>query len=257
MLTIANCTDDAVRATRAGRTSYHGHPNIQVAKVTDPGLAAKLAASSADTTHTRSATAVASAERDEGAERKFEPASSEPCASKATATAATAAAGSSSRCSEVNDTGCGIEANIDLAGNDMAGGGDAIASAAECCARCANTTGCKFFTFRSKSASYGTFCWLKTSDAGKHTTGCSDPHVSGKPGGGPPGPPAPPCPPPAPPSPPPPPPPPAPPHSWGPAPNAFNSLFVDGVRMQRARFPNGDADGASGLCFSASNRPGT
>lgn len=194
MLTIANCTDDAVRATRAGRTSYHGHPNIQVAKVTDPGLAAKLAASSADTTHTRSATAVASAERDEGAERKFEPASSEPCASKATATAATAAAGSSSGCSEVNDTGCGIEANIDLAGNDMAGGGDAIASAAECCARCANTTGCKFFTFRSKSASYGTFCWLKTSDAGKHTTGCSDPHVSGKPGGGPPGPPAPPLP---------------------------------------------------------------
>ena len=170
----------------------------------------------------------------------------------------TAVAGSGSGCGKAGGNagagGCGIESNTDLAGNDMAGGGGDVASAEECCARCANTTGCNFFTFRFKSASYPLFCWLKTSDAGKHTTGCSDPHVSGKPGGGPPGPPAPPCPP----SPPPPPPaPPAPPHSWGPAPAKFNSLFVDGGRMQRARFPNGNADAASGLCFSATNRPGT
>ena len=53
-----------------------------------------------------------------------------------------------------------------------------------------------------------------------------------------------------------PPPPPSTPHVWGPPPAKWNTLHVDGVRQVRARFPNGDAQQASGLCFSKANHPG-
>ena len=45
-------------------------------------------------------------------------------------------------------------------------------------------------------------------------------------------------------------------HAWGPPPARWNTLHVGGVRQQRARFPNGNAQAPSGLCFSAVNRPG-
>lgn len=41
----------------------------------------------------------------------------------------------------------------------------------------------------------------------------------------------------------------------GPPPRV-NALFINGVRQQRARFPNAFADDASGICFSATQRPG-
>ena len=33
-------------------------------------------------------------------------------------------------------------------------------------------------------------------------------------------------------------------------------MFVDGVRQVRARFPNGNPQDNSGICFSSTNRPG-
>ena len=46
------------------------------------------------------------------------------------------------------------------------------------------------------------------------------------------------------------------PHDWGPPPAKFNTMFVDGVRQVRARFPNGNPQDNSGICFSSTNRPG-
>ena len=43
---------------------------------------------------------------------------------------------------------------------------------------------------------------------------------------------------------------------FGPPPGTVNQLFRDGRRLVRARFPNGDPQAASGLCFSKSQRPG-
>ena len=67
-------------------------------------------------------------------------------------------------------------------------------------------------------------------------------------------PPAPPSPPP--PSPPHPPAPPAGPHEWGAPPAHSNTLFVNGIRQVRARYPNANPQDGSGICFSAVNRPG-
>ena len=53
-----------------------------------------------------------------------------------------------------------------------------------------------------------------------------------------------------------PPPPPSTPHDWGPPPATWNTLHVDGVRQVRARYPNGNPQQASGLCFSKANHPG-
>jgi len=49
---------------------------------------------------------------------------------------------------------------------------------------------------------------------------------------------------------------PSPPHSWGPPPARLNTLHVNGVRQVRARFPNGNPQDSTGLCFSASDRAG-
>ena len=49
---------------------------------------------------------------------------------------------------------------------------------------------------------------------------------------------------------------PIPPHEWGAPPARVNSLFVDGVRQVKARYPNGNPQDSSGLCFAAVNRPG-
>ena len=45
-------------------------------------------------------------------------------------------------------------------------------------------------------------------------------------------------------------------HDWGPPPAKWNTLFADGVRQVRARFPNGNPQDNSGICFSSTNRPG-
>ncbi len=45
-------------------------------------------------------------------------------------------------------------------------------------------------------------------------------------------------------------------HDWGPPPAKWNTFFVDGVRQVRARFPNGNPQDSSGICFSSTNRPG-
>ena len=39
-------------------------------------------------------------------------------------------------------------------------------------------------------------------------------------------------------------------------PTTINSLFVNGIRQVRARYPNGNPHDGSGICFSASQRPG-
>ena len=36
----------------------------------------------------------------------------------------------------------------------------------------------------------------------------------------------------------------------------WNTLFADGVRQVRARYPNGNPQDSSGICFSSTNRPG-
>ena len=46
------------------------------------------------------------------------------------------------------------------------------------------------------------------------------------------------------------------PHNFGKPPAQWNTLHVDGVRQIRARFPNGDPQQGSGICFSKINRPG-
>jgi len=43
-------------------------------------------------------------------------------------------------------------------------------------------------------------------------------------------------------------------HDWGPPPAQWNTLHVNGVRQVRARFPNGDPQDNSGICFSKINR---
>ena len=45
-------------------------------------------------------------------------------------------------------------------------------------------------------------------------------------------------------------------HDWGPPPAKWNTLHVGGVRQVRARFPNGDPQQGSGICFSKANRDG-
>eukprot|EP01044_Picomonas_judraskeda_P023088 COSAG03_NODE_5951_length_1143_cov_1.778736_2_plen_233_part_01 len=52
------------------------------------------------------------------------------------------------------------------------------------------------------------------------------------------------------------PPPPSPPHEWGPPPSKWNTLHVNGVRQVRARYPNGNPQDQSGICFSKANHPG-
>lgn len=56
----------------------------------------------------------------------------------------------------------------------------------------------------------------------------------------------------------PPPPPPSPsgPHDFGPPPAKWNTLHVNGVRQIRARYPNGNPQDGSGICFSKANHPG-
>jgi hypothetical protein len=44
-------------------------------------------------------------------------------------------------------------------------------------------------------------------------------------------------------------------HEWGSPPARWNTLHVDGVRQVRARFPNGDPQRQSGICFSKANHP--
>lgn len=53
-------------------------------------------------------------------------------------------------------------------------------------------------------------------------------------------------------------PPPSPPpaHTWGAPPAVWNTLHVNGVRQVRARFPNGNPQDNSGLCFSKVQREG-
>ena len=139
---------------------------------------------------------------------------------------------------------CGIEPYIDLAGNDV---GTAPANTTgACCAACKTHPQCKWFTFRPQDVEGVATCWLKTSDKGRHSAPPPDPHYSGRPGGGPPSP--------MPPAPAPPPPPP--PHAWGSPPAVWNTLHVDGIRQVRARFPNGNPQDASGLCFSKQQHPG-
>ena len=55
-----------------------------------------------------------------------------------------------------------------------------------------------------------------------------------------------------------PPPPPRPgrPHEWGAPPARANSLFVAGIRQVKARFPNGNPQDSTGVCFSTNNHPG-
>ena len=43
-------------------------------------------------------------------------------------------------------------------------------------------------------------------------------------------------------------------HKWGPPPARWNTMFVNGVRQVRARFPNGNPQDSSGICFSSTNR---
>jgi len=43
---------------------------------------------------------------------------------------------------------------------------------------------------------------------------------------------------------------------FGLPPARWNTMFVDGVRQVRARYPNGNPQDLSGICFSATNRPG-
>ena len=45
-------------------------------------------------------------------------------------------------------------------------------------------------------------------------------------------------------------------HNFGAPPAKWNTLHVDGVRQVRARFPNGDPQQGSGICFSKANRAG-
>lgn len=125
---------------------------------------------------------------------------------------------------------CGWTVNgTDYNGNDVQS--TTASSAADCCAKCEALSACKFYTFRQDSATGGA-CWLKRSDAGSRPYAG---HISGSPYG------------------PPPPPPPA--HDFGPPPERFNGLFVDGVRQVRARWPNGDPQQLSGLCFSQADHP--
>ena len=46
------------------------------------------------------------------------------------------------------------------------------------------------------------------------------------------------------------------PHQWGAPPARANSLFVGGVRQVRARYPNGNPQDETGICFSSTNHPG-
>jgi len=45
-------------------------------------------------------------------------------------------------------------------------------------------------------------------------------------------------------------------HDWGPPPAKWNTMHVNGVRQVRARYPNGDPQQGSGICFSKTNRDG-
>jgi hypothetical protein len=140
---------------------------------------------------------------------------------------------------------CGFENNTDMQGNDLPHGThEEITSVGACCELCANTSGCNAFTYRCAGCeeSLPQTCWLKTSAAGARPySGHS--HVSGTMGKPPsPGPPAPtPSPPPT--------------HVWGRPPQLGNQLLVGGRRMVRARFPNGDPQELSGICFSAVDHP--
>jgi hypothetical protein len=51
-------------------------------------------------------------------------------------------------------------------------------------------------------------------------------------------------------------PPPPPPHVWGAPPARANSLFVGGVRQVKARYPNGNPQDSTGLCFAAVDHDG-
>ena len=107
----------------------------------------------------------------------------------------------------VQAVGCTFENQTDYSGNDLKPGGDVrnLNTAAECCAACAGTEGCSFWTLQLPNT-----CYLKSSDAGRHAYPNA---ISGSTRGPPPppGPPAPPPSPPSPPAPPPPAPPPSPP----------------------------------------------
>ena len=140
---------------------------------------------------------------------------------------------------------CGFENNTDMRGNDLPHGThEEIASVGACCELCANTSGCNAFTYRCAGceAHYPQTCWLKTSAAGARPY-AGNSHVSGTMGKPPsPGPPAPsPSPPPT--------------HVWGLPPSKGNQFFVSGRRMVRARFPNGDPQELSGICFSRADHP--
>jgi hypothetical protein len=130
---------------------------------------------------------------------------------------------------------CSLEMDTDFSGHDV-DTHNLAPNVSACCALCSALPACNFFTYETVTLN----CWLKSSDAGRQPY--AD-HISGR------NPKAPPPPPPPPPSPPPPPPPPR----KGPA--VVNGLFVDAVRMPRARFPNGDSQQHSGLCFSKPQFP--
>lgn len=111
-------------------------------------------------------------------------------------------------CSSGPEDDCALQQDVDFDGNDL--DTTTASSPQECCSKCANHTGCKYFTI--EHASGGT-CWLKSSDAGRRPY--AD-HVSGQPGGGPP-------------------PPPPGPFVFGPSPPEVNSVFVNGRRMVRRK----------------------
>jgi len=114
---------------------------------------------------------------------------------------------------------CTFEENIDYDGNDILT--TMASSAADCCAKCQAHSGCKFYTIEHKA---GGTCWLKNSDAGRRTY---KDHVSGSATSSPLRPPP-----------------------------KVNSIFIDGRRQIRARYPNGDPQSSDGICFSKNQRVG-
>eukprot|EP00756_Hemistasia_phaeocysticola_P047054 Hpha_TRINITY_DN20940_c0_g1::TRINITY_DN20940_c0_g1_i1::g.139755::m.139755 len=140
----------------------------------------------------------------------------------------TRASRATSAASTTATEGCGLEYGTDFKGNDITKVTTA-ANVTDCCAKCKAFPGCTAFTIEHQS---GGRCWLKNSDAGRRSY--AD-HVSGRPGNPPPPTPA-----------------PVPVHPAA----LVNSLFINGTRAIRARFPNGNPQDNSGLCFSKIQHPG-
>ena len=72
---------------------------------------------------------------------------------------------------------CNIEDNTDFQGNDLGSAHRNVSSPGACCALCAATKGCRFFTYLNQPG-YEHYCSLKTSD--KHKVSAAG-HVSGSP----------------------------------------------------------------------------